>query len=372
MSYYLNSDSLLWPTRAGTYDVRSSLPAGTYAVGLHPQRGFFLKPIADFDITGKVYGNTTRHADRILSTFKARPATTGVMLTGEKGSGKTMLTKMISQKAKLEGISTLVINTPFHGDDFNQFVQSIDEPCIILFDEFEKVFDDEAQEATLTLLDGVYPSKKLFLLTANDKYRVNQHMRNRPGRIFYMIEYGGLTAEFIEEYCNDNLINKSYIPQVCRLTLIFEKFNFDMLKAVVEEMNRYNESPQQALELLNTKPQSNDGSNHDVNVYVDGVKMDKSNIYPDRVRGNPVAVESMEFHVTVPLLQDPNREIDPDSEDEAGHKTLEMTLTQNDLRKIDPEAGTFTYVVGEGTPDMAVIVISRQQHKPSYNWLDAL
>jgi hypothetical protein len=39
----------------------------------------------------------------------------------------------------------------------------------------------------------------------NDKFKVNQHMRNRPGRIFYMIEYKGLDKQFIREYCQDRL-----------------------------------------------------------------------------------------------------------------------------------------------------------------------
>ena len=149
----------------------------------------YLEGIEVFDIQGKIYGDTVKRAERILYSFMDRPSGTGVMLTGEKGSGKTLLAKMLSFKGYEQDIPTIVINQPWCGEAFNAFIQSIEQPVIVLFDEFEKVYDQDDQEQMLTLLDGVYPSKKLFVLTCNDKWRVNAHMRNRPGRIFYSMEY---------------------------------------------------------------------------------------------------------------------------------------------------------------------------------------
>jgi hypothetical protein len=360
MSFYLKDGELLWPTQEGVYDVQKKLPVGTYTVGADMKRGFYLKPITNFEITGKIYGKTTVQADRILNTFMERPDSTGVLLNGEKGSGKTMLAKLISQKASSMGISTLVINSPFHGDSFNTFIQEIDEPCVIVLDEFEKVFDEKEQEATLTLLDGVYPTKKLFILTVNDKYKVNSHMRNRPGRIFYMLDFKGLDAGFIEEYCNDNLNNKSYIQQVCRLTLLFDSFNFDMLKALVEEMNRYNESPNLAMEMLNAKPHDAGTVKHNVEIFLKGKKIDSKYVWPSQIRGNPIAHE--ELHFTI--------DTEPDNDDA---DTISLEITPQNLKKIDVEAGTFTYVVNEGQPNTTVLVITRESYAkgPAYNWLNA-
>jgi hypothetical protein len=359
MSYYLKDGEILYPTEADAYDIRKNLPVGTYNVGFNPLKGWYLQPITDFDITGKIYGKTLTQADRILSTFAHRPSATGALLSGEKGSGKTMLAKIISQKAAVLGMATLVINSPFCGDSFNTFIQSIDEPCVIVFDEFEKVFDNEQQEATLTLLDGVFPTKKLFILTVNDKYKVNSHMRNRPGRIFYMIEFKGLDAAFIEEYCNDNLNNKTHIPQVCRLTLLFESFNFDMLKALVEEMNRYDESPTQSMEMLNAKPFDAGNIRHTVDVFIEGKKIDANNISPSVIRGNPIAQEEMTFWV----------DLQPEDKDAS---SMDWTLNPRHLKKIDAEAGTFTYVLNEEGPNTAVFVITRESYKQSgYNWMDA-
>jgi hypothetical protein len=365
MSYYLKEGEVFWPTDANAYDVRDHLPVGTYTIGLTP-KGYYFKLISDFKNEGKIYGNTTRHAERILSTFKSRPNATGVLLNGEKGSGKTLLAKLISEKAYERNIPTIVINAPHCGDAFNTLLQSIDEPCVIVFDEFEKVYDPEQQEAILTLLDGVYPTKKLFILTVNDKYKVNQHMRNRPGRIFYMLDFKGVDQQFIREYCEDNLDDKSHIETIIRLTMMFDAFNFDMLKALVEEMNRYKETPNQAMEMLNAKPYTDGGTvRHDLAVFYKGQKVDAEHLYQDHIRGNPVVHDELCFGCEVPTGE-------KDEDGEPKMVNLDLTITPKDLKKIDPETGTFTYVLRDGTPEMTILTFTRESFKPSFSWQDMI
>ena len=254
-SYFLKSGNTFKIAAKEAIDIREELPPGNFIICEDPFGNLYLEKIDEFSFSGKQYGSHTQNTTRILNTFLSRSSTTGVMLAGEKGSGKSLLAKSVSIEAAKLNIPTLVINSAMHGDKFNSFLQSITQPCIILFDEFEKVYDTEAQESILTLLDGVFPSKKLFLLTCNDKWRVDIHMRNRPGRIFYFIEFNSVDPEFIKEYCEDNLNDKEKISEVCRVATFFSKFNFDMLKAIVEEMNRYNESPVEVLKFLNAKPE---------------------------------------------------------------------------------------------------------------------
>lgn len=360
MTCYVKEDNIFWPTPNGAIDIRETLPVGTYTVG-KSMKGFYLKAVENFHMTGKIYGKTPRHAERILNTFDVRPNATGVLLTGEKGSGKTMLAKIISRQAADKGMPTIIINDSFSGDDFNSFIQSIDTPSVVIFDEFEKVFSSEDQEGILTLLDGVYPTKKLFILTTNDKYRVNQHMTNRPGRIFYMIEYKGIDLQFIEEYCNDNLNNKSYIQQICRLTMMYPVFNFDMLKALVEEMNRYNETPNEALEILNAKPFMDDSTKYEVTIVKDGKALDMENVHPRVIRGNPITNDDLGFYV-----EDSNED-DTDAPDDS----YRIELTPNDLKKIDPDNGTFTYVL-EKNNSATVITFTKESYKSGYRWQDAI
>jgi len=235
----------------------------------------------------------------------------------------------LMQLRKQHNVPTIVINQPLCGENFNTFIQSIDQPCVILFDEFEKVYDRDDQEKILTLLDGVFPSKKLFLITTNDKYRVDYHMRNRPGRIFYMLDFKGLDSTFIREYCEDNLNDTAQIDRIVNISSLFAEFNFDMLKALIEEMNRYNETPQEALRMLNAKPEFDGGSKYNVEVIHNG-KVVKGDVHPSIFDGNPLQPKGMEVQF----------DACPDEEESDWEH---MHFNANALVSVDAQIGKFVF-----------------------------
>lgn len=287
MSYYMKSGNTFRIATRESMDLHEVLPAGNYVVKQDPFENFFIEQIENFDVPTKLYGDTINNTNRIINSFWNRDKSTGVMLVGEKGSGKTLLSKNICIEMSKQGVPTIVINAPWHGDKFNTLIQSIQQPCIVMFDEFEKVYNSDEQEALLTLLDGIYSTKKLFMLTSNDKWRVDSHMRNRPGRIFYMVNFKGLDEAFIREYCADNLNDKSHTEKIVNIASVFSAFNFDMLKAMIEEMNRYNESPQDAMRILNVKAEFDSGATYSIEVYRGDRKADR--VSPTQWTGTPLS-----------------------------------------------------------------------------------
>ena len=334
MTYFFKNGNTFKPSAEAAVDLHYSLPPGNYIVKQDPFENLYLEQIDNFEFKGKRYGDNIKNTERIFNTFMDRSASTGVMLAGEKGSGKSLLAKSLAIKAFENGIPTIVINHPWTGDKFNAFLQSIEQPTIILFDEFEKVYDREDQESILTLLDGVFPSKKLFVLTCNDKYRIDAHMRNRPGRIYYMLDFKGLDPAFIAEYCEDNLNDKSQIDKICKISSLFGEFNFDMLKAMVEEMNRYGESPQEVMKILNTKPEFEDRMKYDVSLFSKGKEVPRSSLEYSEWHGNPLQK---------PLAFDYDPE--PDNSD---CDWITCSFQQGDLRELDPTSGKFIFTNREG------------------------
>lgn len=350
MSYFLKSGNTFKVSSKEAMDLHDLLPPGNYVIKKDMYENLFLEQIDNFQISTKLYGDCLKHTGRILRTFGDRPNSTGVMLTGEKGSGKTLLAKNISIEAAKQGIPTIVINAAWRGDAFNSLLQAIEQPTIVLFDEFEKVYSVDDQEDMLTLLDGVFPSKKLFILTCNDKWRVNEHMRNRPGRIYYMLDFKGLTPEFIREYSMDNLKNKLHIERLVQIAGTFDQFNFDMLKATVEEMNRFNETPQEAMSILNTKPEFGGKNKYTVKLVKDGFEMPEKLMGTTEWQGNPLS-QGIAIHYKA-------KATDEEWEWE------DIDFSPSDLKKIDGDGSRYTFVRDDGNR----IVLTRLQEKNVMYW----
>lgn len=348
MSYFLQNGDAFFPT-PGKESVLETLPVGNYVVAKSMQGMFFQKaPV--FTKPGKMYGTIEHKADRILSTFLDRERATGALFAGEKGSGKSQLARLISLKGYEMGIPTILVNAPWEGDEFSSLLASVEQPAIIQMDEFEKVYKPEQQESILTLLDGTMTTKKLFILTVNNKYRVNDHMRNRPGRLFYALDFAGLESAFVREYCTDTLHDQEHVEVIVRISTIFQAFNFDMLKALVEEMNRYKQDPFEAMEMLNAKPVNDDPTTKfEVQVWnpageeVKVAGADEHNEQPMAARGGAVAVYGL---------------TDPDDEDEDPDGIC-LIVRANEVQKLNAERGVFEFLT-----DGHKVVFTKKESTP--------
>ena len=343
-SYFMQSGDMFAPTPSRD-SVLDTLPIGNYIV-VETMQGLRFQRSDAFKAPGRMYGDINQRAERILNTFMDRPRTTGVLLEGEKGSGKSQLARNISHAAYAQNIPTILINAPFCGDGFNALLASIEQPAIILMDEFEKVYcHQEHQEQVLTLLDGMEVGKKLFVLTVNDKYRVNHYMQNRPGRIYYSLDFNGLETSFVREYCEENLNDQDEIENVLKIAALFKAFNFDMLKALVEEMNRYKESAFDVLEWLNAKPIS--GGNE---VTYEVVATSPSGVKSQVGVTNELPMGSQHNVVNIMLtFEEPMKDETRDklSEildiDPSDYFERHFRIESKDLRKVDVNAGRYEF-----------------------------
>lgn len=343
------------------------LPAGNYVVKLN-MFGYFLEKIEDFGPQGTIYGNVLTTANRIINTFESRDKSTGVLLSGIKGTGKTMMSRILGIECFNRGIPCLIINEPHIGDAFNQFIQDINQPALIMFDEFEKVYPKEKQEHMLTLLDGVFPTKKLFVLTSNSMLRMDDNLIQRPGRIFYHIEYKGLDEQFIRDYCNANLNDKSHIEKICTLASMYYAFTFDILKAIVEEMNRYNETPAEAVRLLNAKPEAYSRNlQFSVEMKIDDRVINIERFNPDNFTGTPgVAPFTVEYYGE---FKD-----DPDDEDNeiVIHEEFSFIMMPEDMTSIIPKEGKFQFEKVLENGKKVSLTMRRKKEGDNYSYLDRL
>lgn len=233
------------------------LAPGNYILGYSESGGFFyLNSAPAFKLPAKVYGNPQGLVDRYLNTMRSRTKSTGVILCGHKGSGKTLTAQMLCERS---GLPVVMVNRPFDGDAFRDFINDIPGDVVVLFDEFEKTYPKERQDGLLSLLDGSYQSRRLFVMTSNTD-DISYWLRNRPGRIFYKRTYYALEDDVVDAYIADNLVDKSQADGLRVVLQVLDNCSMDTLCSIVEEMNRYGETAREAVDHMNVEI---DGSNYD-------------------------------------------------------------------------------------------------------------
>lgn len=122
---------------------KNNLTPAIYTVCFNPMQGFYLQRNKDkFDVVEKTYGSLSSRVDRIIKTYESRESSTGVLLTGLKGSGKTLLSQSVSNKMIEKGVPVILVEEPFTNGSFIDFINKIGQ-CVLIFDEFAKVFDSQ-------------------------------------------------------------------------------------------------------------------------------------------------------------------------------------------------------------------------------------
>lgn len=219
----------------------TKLPAGTYEVCFNKFSGFFLTSHNDLVISeGKIYGCSEKKVQKVLTSFSKVDRNFGVILSGRKGIGKSLFARLLAVQARECEIPLILVTTYFPG--IANFLSSIEQEVIVLFDEFEKTFADKdgvsPQEEMLPLFDGLDGGKKLFVVTCNEVNKLNTYLLNRPGRFHYHFMLTNPNPDEIREYLEDKL-EEQYHPLIKKVVGFAANTNitYDILRAIAFELN---------------------------------------------------------------------------------------------------------------------------------------
>jgi len=241
--------------------ILGELPASVYELVFKRGEGFFLSASGNrFNITEKLYGEVETITRKVLNSFETVKGNLGVLFSGPKGLGKSLTVRNICAEAIKKGFPVILVKE--HFDGISRFIDTICQPVVVVFDEFEKIYpsiiktdqnDLEGQDSLLNLFDTTLAGKKLFLLTCNDVRNITEYLINRPGRLHYHFRMHRLSIDEITEYCADNLSeeNRKLIPEICSLGAVIPDFSYDMLRSIIFELNTYQCGLPEARSVLN-------------------------------------------------------------------------------------------------------------------------
>lgn len=217
------------------------LPIGTYEVCFSKMTGFFLTSHNDLEINEeKIYGSSPEKVEKVLKGFQTVSRNFGVILSGRKGIGKSLFARQLATRAKEYNLPIILVTNYIPG--IADFISSIEQEVIVLFDEFEKTFgetdDCKPQEEMLPLFDGIDNGKKLFIITCNEIHKLNSYLINRPGRFHYHFVLGNPNPDEIKEYMTDKLKPEYHylIKKLIGFSINVD-LTYDVLRAIAFELN---------------------------------------------------------------------------------------------------------------------------------------
>lgn len=270
----LEVDSENYRVFGDSLKIDDKLPAAVYTVCFNKMQGFWLHKREDLKVTEKLYGKHEEKVNKLLRSYEKFDRSMGVIFSGDKGIGKSIAARMLCEKSVEKGMPVIMIDENIPG--IADFIDSIKQECVVLFDEFEKNFTkvrdrdgDEIgnnQDALLSLFDGTSSSyKRMYLITCNELYQLSDFLVNRPGRFHYHIRWDYPTANEIEQYLEDK-VEEQYWGEIKKVLAFAArvKLNYDCLRAIAFELNLGSKF-EEAIDDLNIKNVESES----YNVYVE-------------------------------------------------------------------------------------------------------
>lgn len=225
-----------------TIETNDTLPAQSYIIRFDKMSGFYLEESSDIEIKeDKIYGVHLEKVHKVLNTFSKLNKNLGVILSGDKGIGKTLFAKILAKEAIGRELPLIIVDKYVPG--IASYIESIGQPVMVLFDEFDKTFynnadEEDPQETLLTLFDGLSSGKKLFVITCNEIRYLSEYFINRPGRFHYHFRFQYPTTDEIQKYLEDKL-DKNYYGEIEKVIMFAARIdiNYDCLRAIAFELN---------------------------------------------------------------------------------------------------------------------------------------
>jgi SpoVK/Ycf46/Vps4 family AAA+-type ATPase len=160
----------------------------------------------------------------------------GVMLVGDKGTGKTLMSKMLSVKFDLP---VIIIEQDFPLRKLSEVFTMFTTECCVIIDELEKrMFTNDI----LNFLDGVQATaKKLVIMTCNDDDELSEFLKDRSSRIKYLRRYiANDTFMYLDDILTDyDIVYKAEKESISEKIKKFKTPSLDNIITFIQEVKRF-------------------------------------------------------------------------------------------------------------------------------------
>lgn len=191
----------------------TTLTPGVYKFWID-ESGAGLEFIKDSYTLGTIRGKRHDTLARMIGNDILDGTPVGALLTGLKGSGKTLTLQHVANKAiDVSKYVVFEIDRFYPETVFRQLIKLTNGKCVFLIDEFAKKYSSTSSEedrsdsmeanSLLEILSDSSTGPVIWLLADNTKSNISPYLLNRPQRLKYHISYGTLDTDVISELMGD-------------------------------------------------------------------------------------------------------------------------------------------------------------------------
>lgn len=188
----------------------NQVPPNVYTVTKTDDSKIYLEiKCAKYPLPDKLYGKSIyRRSNIIADEYKRSDKSIGILLTGQKGCGKSNQAEYVCNCAMEAGMPVLFIDKALTKEIMEDTIRRVG-PCIVFIDEYSKIYrssheiQHDQREELLTLFSDRTLPKCVFMLTDNQIHQMSSYMIERPGRFCFHFQYEGCDKDVIEDICNE-------------------------------------------------------------------------------------------------------------------------------------------------------------------------
>ena len=138
---YINFGSSVRPV-GSLRQIQPFLDAKVYNIDVLPMSGPVLEIVDNIDLSvpERVYGDIMARVNKSFEAYGYRDRNTGILLSGERGMGKTLFIRIAINRALGMGMPVIMLKKTDELSGIIETINSITQPVLIVMDEFEKNF----------------------------------------------------------------------------------------------------------------------------------------------------------------------------------------------------------------------------------------